>query len=444
VLGLLASTGLRVGEAIRLQGDQVKLDLDPPPFHILETKFHTSRLVPLHPSTAERLRHYHAQRARVHYDGFSEAFFVAEQGQHLQHRALHDWFARLCQRLAIEPTAGGRTPCLMSFRHTFAVTRMQRWYQQGRDVQALLPPARSPSVTSTRRRVIGTLRLSLNSWAPRHNDARPMPKQEVILMHSNFICQQKRLSPQTVVSCRDTCRFWLIFLRDHTGVEPSALRLADIDAPAVLRLLTYLEQERGNSVRSRNIRLSAIRSFFRLVALRDPDSLGIVTRGLALPMQREDRTLIGSLTRTEIQALLAAPERSKWGGRRDHALLLTLSNSGARVSEVTTLRRAQVCCGASTFLQLTGQGRKERTIPLWPETAQLLKAWFAELGDAAGPMAFPHARGKALSREGVDYRLQHAIQRAIPACPSLATTHITPHVIRHNPAYLLMPSRFAK
>ena len=255
---------------------------------------------------------------------------------------------------------------------------------------------------------------------------------------AEYLCQQKRLSPQTVVSCRDTCRFWLIFLRDHTGVEPSALRLADIDAPAVLRLLTYLEQERGNSVRSRNIRLSAIRSFFRLVALRDPDSLGIVTRGLALPMQREDRTRIGSLTRTEIQALLAAPERSKWGGRRDHALLLTLSNSGARVSEVTTLRRAQVGFGASTFLQLTGKGRKERTIPLWPETAQLLKAWFAELGDAAGPMAFPNARGKALSREGVDYLLQHAIQRAIPACPSLATTHITPHVIRHSTAMHLL------
>jgi integrase/recombinase XerD len=139
VLGLLASTGLRVGEAIRLQLDQVKLALDPPQLHILETKFHKSRIVPLHPSTAERLRHYHAQRARLHYDGLSEAFFVSEQGQPLQHRALHDWFARLCQRIAIAPTDGGRKPCLMSFRHTFAVTRMQRWYQQGLDVQALLP-----------------------------------------------------------------------------------------------------------------------------------------------------------------------------------------------------------------------------------------------------------------------------------------------------------------
>jgi integrase/recombinase XerD len=139
LVGLLASTGLRIGEAIRLHVDQVTLDLQPPHLHIRETKFHKSRLVPLHPSTAERLRHYGAQRAHLHCDGLSEAFFVSEQGQPLRYLALHNWFARLCQRLAIAPTASGRSPCLMSFRHTFAVTCLQRWYQQGLDVQALLP-----------------------------------------------------------------------------------------------------------------------------------------------------------------------------------------------------------------------------------------------------------------------------------------------------------------
>jgi integrase/recombinase XerD len=139
LLGLLASTGLRVGEAIRLQVAQVKLDLHPPQLHILETKFHKSRIVPLHSSTAEHLHHYSEQRARLRYDGLSEAFFVSEQGHHLKYLALHNWFARLCQHLAIAPTDAGRHPCLMSFRHTFAVTCMQRWYQQGLDVQALLP-----------------------------------------------------------------------------------------------------------------------------------------------------------------------------------------------------------------------------------------------------------------------------------------------------------------
>jgi site-specific recombinase XerD len=206
----------------------------------------------------------------------------------------------------------------------------------------------------------------------------------------------------------------------------------------VLSFLNYLEQERGNSVRSRNIRLSAIRSFFRLVALRDPDSIGIATRVLAIPTKREDKKLIAYLTRTEMQALLATPDASTWAGRRDSALLLTLYNSGARVSEITSLKREQVCFGASTFLQLTGKGRKERTVPLWADTAQVLKAWFEELGEEAWPIAFPNARGKALSREGVDYLLKQAVQRAMPVCPSLATKNITPHVVRHSTAMHLL------
>ena len=139
LLGLLASTGLRVGEAIGLQIDHVKLERHPPQLHILETKFHKSRIVPLHPSTADRLHHYHEQRVRWYDQGVSEAFFVSSQGQPLKYPNLTPWFAQLCQRLAIEPTAGERRPTLMSFRHTFAVTRIQRWYEQGLDVQALLP-----------------------------------------------------------------------------------------------------------------------------------------------------------------------------------------------------------------------------------------------------------------------------------------------------------------
>jgi integrase/recombinase XerD len=258
---------------------------------------------------------------------------------------------------------------------------------------------------------------------------------------ADYLCQQKRLSPQTIVSCRDTFRLLLTFLREHTGIEPSALRIADIDAPVVLNFLHYLEHQRGNSVRSRNIRLSAIRSFFRLVALREPESIGLSTRVLAIPMKREDRKLIGYLTRTEMQTLLAAPDASQRSGRRDYAVLLTLYNSGARVSEVTALRREQVRFGMSTFLQLVGKGRKERTVPLWPTTAQVLKAWFEELRDDAGPIAFPNARGKALSREGVDYLLQHAMRRAIPACPSLATKHVTPHMVRHYLPFLTMSCR---
>jgi integrase/recombinase XerD len=255
---------------------------------------------------------------------------------------------------------------------------------------------------------------------------------------ADYLSRQKRLSPQTIISCRDTFRLLLRFLRDTTGIKPSGLCLQDLDAPAVLRFLDYLEQQRGNSVRSRNIRLSAIRAFFRLVALPDPESIGIATRVLAIPVKREDKKLIGHLTRAEIQALLDAPNRACWPDRRDHALLLTLYNSGARVSEITSLTCHQVSFGASTFVQLTGKARKERTVPLWPETRQVLKFWFNELGDKSKGIAFPSARGKPLSRDGVDYLLKQAIQRALPTCPSLATKHITPHVIRHSTALHLL------
>ncbi len=190
--------------------------------------------------------------------------------------------------------------------------------------------------------------------------------------------------------------------------------------------------------RSRNMRLAAIRTFARFLALRDPESLAITTRVLAIPGKRTDKKLIGYLTRPEVEALLAAPDRSCWGGRRDYALLLTLYNSGARVSEATTLQREQVCFGPSTFLQLTGKGRKERTVPLWSQTSQVLQAWFDELGKRGDPIAFPSARGRPLSREGVDYLLQKAVRKAATVCPSLSMKRITPHVMRHYLLFLTM------
>ncbi len=250
--------------------------------------------------------------------------------------------------------------------------------------------------------------------------------------------QHKRASPQTIASCRDTFRLFLTFLRDNTGIEPSALRIVDLEAPVVLDFLEYLEQQRGNSVRTRNIRLSAIRSFFRLVAVREPDSVGIATRVLAIPVKREDKTLIGYLTRAEMDALLAAPNRAQWAGRRDHALLLTLYNSGARVSEIIHLTCDQVRFGATTFLALKGKGRKERTVPLWPHTARTLKAWFRELEGKVDNIAFPNARGNGLSRDGVDYLLKRAVQAATTACPSLGTKKISPHLLRHYLPFLTM------
>jgi site-specific recombinase XerD len=167
--------------------------------------------------------------------------------------------------------------------------------------------------------------------------------------------QHKRLSPQTIASCRDTFRLLLHFMQHTRGIEPAALRVTDLDASTLLAFLDFLEQHRGNRVRSRNIRLSALRTFFQFVALRAPDSVEIATRVLAIPRKREDKKLIGYLTREEIEALLAALDCSQWRGRRDHALLLTMYNSGARESEMVTLTRPQVLFGATPLSPVAQQ-----------------------------------------------------------------------------------------
>ena len=174
--------------------------------------------------------------------------------------------------------------------------------------------------------------------------------------------------------------------------------------------------------------------------MRAPESVALATRVLAIPGKRADKKRIGALTRPEVEARLAAPDRSTWGGRRDYAWLLTLYNSGARVSEVTTLQRAQICFGPPTFLHLKGKGRKERTVPLWSQTRRIVHAWFDALGDFGAPTAFPNARGGSLSREGVDYLLQRAVDKAATRCLSLRTKRITPHVLRHTTAVPLLQS----
>ncbi len=255
---------------------------------------------------------------------------------------------------------------------------------------------------------------------------------------TDHLCRHKRASPQTIASCRDAFRLLLPFVKETTGIEPSALCVADLDAPTLLAFLDHLEHERGNQVRSRNIRLSALRTFFRFVALRDPESIEVATQVMAIPIKREDKKLVGSLTRAEIEALIAAPNRSQWIGRRDHALLLTLYNSGARVSEITALKRDQVAFGATTFLELHGKGRKERTIPLWPQTRDVLQRWFRELGEETSQMAFPNARGRPLARHSVNYLIHQAVQGAAASCPSLLTRPITPHLVRHTTATHLL------
>ena len=255
-----------------------------------------------------------------------------------------------------------------------------------------------------------------------------------------YLLNQKHASPRTLATYRDAFRLLLQFVHETYGVEPANLSVDNLDAPIILAFLDYIERERANCIRSRNARLAAIRSFFRFVQMREPAALAVASRVLAIPVKRTERKLVGYLTRPEIDALLATTDRTTWDGRRDHALLLTLYNSGARVSEIIGVCRGDVVLDAPASLKLHGKGRKERAVPLWAKTAQVLRSWFQEIGDRFGESAFPSARTRRLSRHGVSFLLGRLVDRAAPACPSLHNKRISPHVIRHSTAMHLLQS----
>src|ERR1700730_3241389 len=237
---------------------------------------------------------------------------------------------------------------------------------------------------------------------------------------TDHLVRQRRASPQTVASYRDTFRLLIQHLSQTTGKKPSDLTLDHhLQTRAIIRFLDGIERDRGNSVQTRNARLAAIRSFFRLVTLREPARLDLAAQVLAIPTKRADRRLIGYLTRPEMDAILATPSTQKWIGKRDYALLLTLYNTGARISEILAVRQHNLAFGATSLLHLKGKGRKERSVPLWPTTSRTLRTWVTQCGDSGDRLFFPSARGGPLSTDGATYILQQAVRRALPACPTL-------------------------
>jgi integrase/recombinase XerD len=251
---------------------------------------------------------------------------------------------------------------------------------------------------------------------------------------------ERGVSAHTIASYRDTFELLLGYAQQRTGRTPSALTLKDLDAPLILDFLDHLENDRGNSARTRNLRLTAIRSFMRHASLRDPTCLPIAQRVLAISPKRFDRPALDFLTREEISALLDAPDTSTWSGRRDATLFAVLYNSGARVSEATRLTNADILLDRASALQLHGKGRKQRVVPLWKATAATLRAWRTHIDPAPDAPVFPNRTGQPLSRSGVKHRLQVALTTATERCPSLANRHISPHTLRHTTAMHLLQS----
>ena len=252
------------------------------------------------------------------------------------------------------------------------------------------------------------------------------------------LIQQRHASSHTVGSYRDTFRLLLTFSKTRTGKSPSNLKWQDIDAPLVSAYLDNLEDRRGITPRSRNLRLTAIRSLFKYAAFELPEHAEQIQRVLAIPCKRCTHQQIGYLNRSEVDALLAAPDRGVWSGRRDYAWLLLAVQSGLRLSELTGLTRADVCLGTGAHVRVTGKGRRERCTPLTKQTAAVLQAWFQEPLRGGGEIVFPNRGGGRLSSDGVQYLLAKHVDKARQTCQSLRGKRVSPHILRHTTAMDLL------
>jgi site-specific recombinase XerD len=252
------------------------------------------------------------------------------------------------------------------------------------------------------------------------------------------LVSQRDASPATIAAYRDTFRLLTGFAAGRAGKTPSALGLADLDAPMITAFLQHLQDDRGNSARTRNARLAAIHSFFGYAALRHPEHGALIQRVLAIPGKRRDRTDVTYLTPDETDALLAACDQDTRTGRRDHAMLALAVQAGLRVSELTSLTCADIRTQAGPHVHCTGKGRKERDTPLLPATVRIMKAWLAERGGQPGDALFPGPSGQRLSRDAVERRVKLYHRRAGAGCPSLAAKHVTVHTLRHSAAMRLL------
>ena len=254
---------------------------------------------------------------------------------------------------------------------------------------------------------------------------------------SERLITQRDSSPQTIASYRDTFRLLLAFAAKQTGKQPCQLDIDDLDAPLIGAFLNHLERHRGNSPRTRNSRLAAIHSFYKYAAFKHPEHLQTIGRVIAIPTKRYERNTVSYLQREEIKALLAAPDRSTWLGRRDHALLLTAVLTGVRVTELVTLSLGDVSLGTGAPIKITGKGRKRRAVTLTPETAAVLRQWLKERHGQDEDALFPTRQGQPLTRSGARQLLTKHRAAAAVTCAALTNKRVSPHTLRHTNAMLL-------
>jgi site-specific recombinase XerD len=275
------------------------------------------------------------------------------------------------------------------------------------------------------------------------NTTAPKPPSFASLVQqffTEYLVAQRAVSPRTVTCYRDALMLFLDFASRKLGKAATAMRLADIQPDLILAFLDHLEHRRNNAVRSRNLRLTALRAFLKFAGRRDVASLHVVEQALAVPMKRFERPMLSFLTREEMEAVLGQPPAS-WSSQRDHLLLAMLYNTGARVSEIIGVRVIDVVLDSAACVHLHGKGRKQRSVPLWNTTVLEVRAWLRLNPTLRGEAALlPNRDGRAMSRSNVAQRLDLAVRRATAEQPSILKKQVSPHTLRHTTAMHLLQS----
>lgn len=268
--------------------------------------------------------------------------------------------------------------------------------------------------------------------------------QKLSKMIQSFFCEylisQRKCSKHTVDSYRDTFRLLLIHAEHQLNKKVSKLSIDDFDAKFVIGFLNSLENERKNTIKTRNLRLAAIHSFLNYISIVEPSAGQQFKEVLSIPMKKFERYVVDFLTREEINAILCSPNIKTWSGARDQVMFNLLYNTGARIFEVINLKLSDIDLTEKSIVKLHGKGRKDRCIPLWKETIKLLRSWLPKLLPVSNDILLPNRFGQLMTRTGAEYRLKKALKVAIQHCPSLARKRVTPHVIRHTTAVHLLQS----
>ena len=403
------------------------------------------RELPRHESTVTALSEYSRRRDARFPQPATPAFFISSRGGRVGRHELNQTFTQLIGEVGLDGRGARARPRPYDLRHAFAVRTLLDWYEAGEDIDRRMPLLSTflghTDPASTYWYLTGGPRATRGRQQPAGTVARGAVVSALAPALQAFFTQrlitQRNASPRTIAAYRDTFRLLLRFAHQQTGKQPFQLDIDDLDAPLVGAFLTHLEQGRGNSPRTRNARLGAIHSFYRYAAVEHPEHAHTIARIMAIPTKRHERNTVSYLDLGETKALLAAPDRRTWLGRRDHALLVLMIQTGIRVSELTGLHIGDVHLGVGAHIRVTGKGRKMRSPTLTRETVAVLRSWLKELRGQPDQPLFPTRQGRPLSRYTVAAIVTRHASTAAVDCPSLTAKRTTPHTLRHTNAMLL-------